>query len=66
MKTLKEIREENALSIRDLALKAGISPNTITLVEHGRPARHITKRKIASALHIKPSNIDWNLSYKLP
>ena len=59
MKTLKEIREENALSIRDLALKAGISPNTLIRIEHGHPARHITKRKIAQALHLKPSVINF-------
>ena len=65
VKTLKEIREENALSIRDLALKAGVSPSTIVRIENGLPIRHISKRKIAKALHKKPSDIDFNLTYKL-
>ena len=66
VRTLKELREENAFSIRDLAVKAGVSPSTIARIESGLPARHISKRKIAKALKVSPKNIDWNLSYKLP
>jgi len=66
VKTLKELREENALSIRDLAAKAGVSPSTIARIESGLPARHISKRAICKALKVRPQDIDWNLSYKLP
>ena len=66
MKTLKEIREENAISIRDLAKMSGVSTNTIVRLEKGLPARHVTRRAIAKALHKHPSDIDFNLTYKLP
>jgi DNA-binding XRE family transcriptional regulator len=66
VKTVKELRIENALSIRDLAIKAGVSPNTIVHIESGLPARHITKRAISKAFKVSPKDIDWNLSYKLP
>ena len=66
MKTLKEIREENAISIRDLAKMSGVSTNTIVRIEKGLPARHVTRRAIAKALHKHPSDIDFNLTYKLP
>ena len=65
VKTLKEIRLENALSIRDLATMAGVSPSTIARIESGLPARHITRRKISQALKMRPKDIDFNLSYKL-
>ena len=66
VKTLKQIRVENALSIRDLALKADVSPNTIVHIESGLPARHISKRKICKVFKVRPQDIDWDLSYKLP
>jgi transcriptional regulator with XRE-family HTH domain len=59
MKTLKHLREENALSIRDLAMMANVSPNTINRIEHFLPARHITKRKIAKVLKVLPKDIKW-------
>jgi len=65
MKTLKELREENAFSIRDLAAKAGVSPNTIARSEHGKVIRPISKRAICKALKLSPKDIDWNLTYKL-
>ena len=60
VKKLKEIREKKALSMRDLALKAGISPSTIVRIENGLPVRHITKRKIAKALGVEPNSIDFS------
>ena len=50
---------EQAQFVRDLALKAGISPSTIVRIESGLPVRHITKRKIAKALGVEPSYIDF-------
>ena len=59
MKTLKEIREEKALSIRDLALKAGVSPSTISRTENGLPIKNATKVKIAKALKVSPKEIEF-------
>jgi DNA-binding XRE family transcriptional regulator len=66
MKTVKELRIENALSIRDLAALAKVSTSTIVRIESGLPARHISKRAICKALKVRPQDIDWNLTYKLP
>jgi transcriptional regulator with XRE-family HTH domain len=66
MKTLKEIRLENGLTIIELATKAGVSFGTIVRIENGLPATTVTKRKIAKALHKRLSDIDFNLTYKLP
>jgi len=65
MKTLKELRMENGLSIIDLATKAGVSCGTIIRIERGLTTTPVTKRKIAKALHKRQSDIDFNLSYKL-
>jgi transcriptional regulator with XRE-family HTH domain len=66
MKTVKEIRLEQGLKSFDLATKAGVSFGTIIRIERGLPTTPVTKRKIAKALHKRPSDIDFNLSYKLP
>jgi transcriptional regulator with XRE-family HTH domain len=47
-RTLKEIREEKALSMRDMARKAGVSPITIARIENGLPVTHATKLKVMS------------------
>ncbi|MDD5191192.1 MAG: helix-turn-helix transcriptional regulator [Dehalococcoidales bacterium] len=59
MKTLKRIRHEHALAIRDLAEMAGVSPNTVVRVEAGMTARPSTRRKIARCLKLKPQDIQW-------
>ena len=66
MKTLKELRLENGLSIIDMATKASVSFGTIVRIENGLPTKPVTKRKITKALHKRLSDIDFNLSYKLP
>jgi transcriptional regulator with XRE-family HTH domain len=66
MKTVKEIRLEQGLKIIDLATKAGVCFGTIIRIERGLPTTPVTKRKIAKALHKRPSDIDFNLTYKLP
>ena len=65
MRTLKEIREQEALTVLTLARKAGVSPSTIARVDSGLPARHVTRRKIAKALKVSPKDIDFNLTYNL-
>ena len=59
IKTLKEIREEHGISIGELALKAGVSPSTISRTENGLLIRNSSKVKIAKALNIPPKRIDF-------
>jgi transcriptional regulator with XRE-family HTH domain len=62
MQKLKILRESQTLSIRDIASAAGVSPNTIARIEGGKTetkVRWVTQRKIAKALGIKPSDIDF-------
>ena len=59
IKTLKEIREERGISIGELALKAGVSPSTIARTENGLLIRNSSKVKIAKALNIPPTRIDF-------
>jgi transcriptional regulator with XRE-family HTH domain len=66
MKALKELRLEKGLSIIDLATKAGVFFGTIVRIERGLPTTSVTKCEIAKALHKRLSDIDFNLSYKLP
>lgn len=60
MTTLRELRESNALSQRDLARLAGMSVNTILDLEKGRRRpRPSTRRKLAKALKVLPRDIDF-------
>jgi DNA-binding XRE family transcriptional regulator len=58
MKTLKQHRRENALSIRDLAAKAGVSHQTIVSGEAGKRLRLVSIRRIAEALGVKPMDVE--------
>ena len=60
MTTLREWREKKAVSVRELATSSGISTVTISHLENGlyKP-RHITKKKIAAALGLKPEEIEF-------
>jgi len=53
---LKEIRESLMISKAELSRKANISPNTIARIEHGKPCRMETKRKIVLGLGMKVSD----------
>ena len=53
---LRHIRESLMLSKAELAVKANISPMTITRIERGMPCRVETKRKIILALGYKISD----------
>ena len=57
MKTnsLKEIRESFLISKAELARRADLSVDTLTRIEHGKPCRIETKRKILFALGLKLS-----------
>lgn len=55
---LKEIREQKGISLRDLALDADLSANTISEIELGkRDPRMTTVVKLASAFGIDPADL---------
>jgi transcriptional regulator with XRE-family HTH domain len=55
---LKELREERAYSVRDLAEEAGVSTDTITALEKGRrKAWPRNVRKLATALGVEPRDL---------
>jgi HTH-type transcriptional regulator, competence development regulator len=57
-RNLKEIREKKGVSLRDLALEADLSANTISEIELGkRDPRMTTVVKLASALGIDPAEL---------
>jgi DNA-binding XRE family transcriptional regulator len=55
---LKEIRESFLLGKSELARKANISVETLSRIEHGKPCRIGTKRKILLALGFNISDIN--------
>jgi DNA-binding XRE family transcriptional regulator len=61
MATLKELRESRALAQRDLALLAELAESTIIDLEKRRHRpRPSTRRKLARALKVRPSDIDFS------
>ena len=54
--SLKEIRESFLISKAELAKMADLSVDTLTRIEHGKPCRIETKRKILLALGLKLSD----------
>ena len=59
MPTLREERVRRLLSIRRLAKLAGLSPNTVHLVETGQRLPHFgTIAKLARVLEVEPGVID--------
>jgi transcriptional regulator with XRE-family HTH domain len=57
-RSLRDVRAERLLSIRELAQRAGVAPSTIFLLESGRttPRRSIVLR-LAAALGVRPQSI---------
>jgi len=53
---LKEVRESFLISKAELARMANLSVVTLTRIEHGKPCRMATKRKILLALGLKLSD----------
>jgi transcriptional regulator with XRE-family HTH domain len=52
---LKELREAQALSLRELANEAGVGHNTIYRIEHGQGnVLPRTVRRLAKALGVEP------------
>ena len=56
--SLKEIRESFLISKAELARITNLSVETLTRIEHGKPCRMETKRKILLALGLKLSDRD--------
>ncbi len=55
---LRELRESQAFSVRDLAEEAGVSTDTITALEKGRrKAWPRNVRKLARALGVNPHEL---------
>jgi DNA-binding XRE family transcriptional regulator len=54
--SVKEIRETFLISKAELARMADLSVDTLTRIEHGKPCRIETKRKILLALGLKLSD----------
>ena len=58
MKRLRELREEQALSMRDLAERAGLTHNTIYRIEAGQKnVQPRTLRMLARALGVEPRDL---------
>lgn len=58
MKKLRQLREDRALSIRELAGLAGVSHTTVwTLEKDGGTAQPRTIRKLAGALGVTPREL---------
>lgn len=49
---LKRVREREGYSVRELAEKAGVAPDTVHQLEHGRGAQPKTRRALAMALGV--------------
>jgi DNA-binding XRE family transcriptional regulator len=57
--SLRETRLKQALSQRDLALKAGVAPKTIVDLELGRHEPRLrTIRRVAEALGVQVDQVD--------
>jgi transcriptional regulator with XRE-family HTH domain len=58
MQTLKEVRAERLLSIRELADRAGVAFSTIHLIETGqREPSFRVMREVSAALGVGPTEI---------
>lgn len=54
---LRRWRERRALTQRELAAKAGVTPRTVTRIELGYDARPTTVRRLAAALEISTERL---------
>jgi transcriptional regulator with XRE-family HTH domain len=59
MASLREVRAERLLTIRELAKLGSVAPSTIYLIESGRTIpRPVIVRRLAAALGVDPKEID--------
>jgi transcriptional regulator with XRE-family HTH domain len=60
MPTLKELRVKRVMSQADLARESGVTISAICRLERAqRKPRFVTIRKLAKALGVNPSDIDF-------
>jgi transcriptional regulator with XRE-family HTH domain len=57
LEKLRELRIDQGLSQRQLALKAGLSPGAVTVVEQRGSASPATLKKIADVLGVRASEL---------
>ncbi len=58
MEKLKSLREQQVLSIQELADRAGVSKNTVWNLEHRKNRAYPrTIRKLATALGVEPGEL---------
>jgi transcriptional regulator with XRE-family HTH domain len=57
LRGLHDIRLGQALSMRELAQRAGVSPSTLVSAEQGKPVYSVTVRKLAKALGCTPAEL---------
>jgi hypothetical protein len=57
--TVQTLRERRALSLDDLAERAGVSVGTVFRAAHGLPIRPSNKRRLAAVLGAQPDQIKW-------
>ena len=59
MPSLRELRAERLLIVRELARRASVAPSTIFLIESGRTIpRHRVARQRSEVLHVDPTEAD--------
>ena len=59
MPTLRELRADRLLTIRELAQQAGVAPSSIYLIEAGRGTPRLsTMRRLATALGVDPETVE--------
>jgi transcriptional regulator with XRE-family HTH domain len=58
--SLREARRRRALSLREVAQAAGVSPKTAWRIDHGKsvPLPRV-RRQLAEALRVDPQLIHW-------
>jgi transcriptional regulator with XRE-family HTH domain len=57
--TLTTLRLRSAMSMNELAVKAGVSASTVLDIERGARPRMSTMRKLAAVLGVAPQDIAW-------
>jgi transcriptional regulator with XRE-family HTH domain len=57
--TLRQARVSKLLSANELGKAAGVAASTVLDIEAGAKPRLSTIRKLAEALNVAPSDIDW-------
>jgi transcriptional regulator with XRE-family HTH domain len=57
--TFRQARARSVLSVRELAVRAGVAPATVYQIEHGRTRPHYRSiRVLSEALGVEPTQIE--------